>query len=145
MALKRAAGGGGDFLNFLELAQARTLVVFRVLELLPDEQMPSSVVQPVRVDVLICSGPEAGAVYTGEKVIGKGITSTLRRAYDPNEQVNDVAARLEAMTTGRVEWAAAQTPSDPEFAAIEKVYRDGAAFVPANGAPVGAGSGRPPF
>lgn len=140
--LKRASGGG-DFLDLKALAEARTLVVFKIRQFQADETMTNGIVNPVLVDVLICSGPQAGEVHPGERVIGRGITGTLRRGTSEGD---DVAARMELLGKGAVQYAAAQTPSDPEFDAIAAVYRDGAGFQNAMaGATNGATDIKAPF
>lgn len=117
----------GSFTDLDELAKDRTLVVFRVKQLLPERasKIPGRMNKPVLADMLICTGERAGEVTHNDDIIGNGITGALRRAGEGK----DVAARLEVIThsTG-TKYAGAQTCTDAELAEIQKVYRDGKGF-----------------
>lgn len=160
MALQRAARIGGDFLDLKELANAGpVLAVFRVREFLPAEPGDYGPNVPVIADVLVCSGPRAGEVHLGERFIG-AVTGTLRGVKNPKkgEQPappetavgDEIAARITVVERkGNAPFVGLDTPSDPEYAAIEQVHADGAAWnaapqVPAqaNGALAGS-AGRP--
>jgi hypothetical protein len=163
MALTRAPQGGGDGLDFDDvkqamqaLAKAGDLVVFRVLEVHEPVQMTGEV-HPVTADMVVCSGKSKGKTLLGFRHIGRGITGPLRKAAAGGDR--EVAARLE-LKSGVQKWIAAQTPSDADYAVIEKFYGDGKAVwngeplvelpdqAPANGlvrAGAGSDEDQPPF
>lgn len=118
------ATGGGDYVNrdeWLRLANAGTLVMFRVLAHLDPEKLSDKVktpADPVRADVVLVGGPRDGEVLMSEKLVGKGFTDMLRR-----EKVGaHVAARLVARKNGATEYAAANPCSGPELEALDVVY-----------------------
>jgi hypothetical protein len=125
MALQNASGG--SFTDLDELAKDKTLVVFRVRQLLEERpsQFPGNTIKPVLADMLICSGERKGEVTRNDDIIGAGVTGTLRRAGEGK----DVAARLEVITQpGRRPYIGAQTCTDEELAKIGPVYEDGKGF-----------------
>lgn len=127
MALTRAAAGGGDFGEIKEaligLAKKEAKVVFKVVQLHDEEEMPNGKVQPVTADMIVCSGPYKGKVLLDYRHIGRGITGPLRRAMQDGN--NEVAGRLECKKTGATEWVAIQTPNDDDFDLIANFYGDG--------------------
>jgi hypothetical protein len=151
MALKtppRAAEGQeGELINwgeeFKRLAADKTLVVFRVKERLEDEDYGNGPIPRLVNDILIASGPRKGEVHTDVWALGRGITNTLLRAYEPDktgETDNDVAVRLDLGQRGTTKYVQANEPSPIEVEAMDKVYRDGAGFNGSNGkAPAYAG------
>jgi hypothetical protein len=127
MALTRAPEGSSELDDIkaalLKLAEKEAKVVFKVLQLHPEEQLENGPVQPVTFDMIVCSGPHKGKVLLDFRTNWKGITGPLRRA---KAQGNDeVAARMELKKTGKTPWAAAQTPNDDDFELIENFYGDG--------------------
>lgn len=121
---RKAATGGGDWTDLEELADRRTLVVFRILEFLPEEPgkdrswKPN---QPVVADVLIASGPRRGEVTFRQKIIKGGVTNTLRA--DGNAVGDEIMTRLEIKAGAS--YIVAQTPSPVELAAIDALYEEG--------------------
>lgn len=125
MTLQNASGG--SYTDLDELARDKTIVVFRVRELLPERpsQFPGNSIMPVLADMLICSGPRTGEVTRNDDIIGAGVTGTLRRAGAGA----DVAARLEVIQQqGRRAYVGAQTCTEDELATAMKVYDDGRGF-----------------
>lgn len=166
MPLQRAVKTGGDFLDLKELCAesgGTVLAVFRVREFQPAENATGFVGQnvPVIADVLICSGPRVGEVHEGERFIG-AITATLRGVKNPNAQKNvpvlppvnevgaEIATRMKVLNPGKANaGVVGDTPSDVEYAEIERIYADGAAWtaaqttVPAQAANGMAAAGAP--
>lgn len=162
MALQRAIKTGGSFLDLKELAiDGPVLCVFRVKEFHAAEKATGfdGVNLPVIADVLVCSGPATGEVHLDERFIG-AITSVLRGVRNPRTakgeqpqapttQVGaEIVARVKVLNAGKPNaGAVGDEPSDAEFAAVEAVYQNGAAWnaVPAQrvSEPAGAGGNRP--
>lgn len=162
MALQKAIKTGGDFLDLKELCAesgGTVLAVFRIREFPAAEKGDFGPILPVIADVLVCSGPREGEVHAGERFIG-AITGTLRGVKNPKRDEpipapatapgSEIAGRLKVINEGKGNASAVlDTPSDVEYAAIEKVHADGAGWttaqvsVPAqasNGEPVAAGT-----
>lgn len=119
------ATGGGDYLDTKPLAQDKTLVVFKVLELLPDRPGNYGVNKPVLADVLICSGPRTGEVHEGGDYILGGITGPLRRAGAGKF----VAGVLEIVTKqGRNPFEGLNTASPEQLEKIKPVFKGGDGF-----------------
>lgn len=149
------ATGGGNWIDLDPLAREKTLVVFRVRELLadrPSKTIRNRINKPVLADLLICTGPQAGEVHRDQDLIGGGVVGTLRRAGAGA----DVAARLEVISSDGNPYVGAQTCTPEELEIISKVYDDGRGFERAtrlqNSTPAaqetasaGAGGSTPPF
>ena len=137
MALQRAPQLGGDFLDLKDLARGGpVLAVFKINEFCQPEAATgfAGTNVPVVADVLIASGPRAGEVVLGERLIG-AITAPLRGVRNPNAQkgigvqnpVNQVGAeivvRLKLVIPGKGnEGVVGDQPSEPETATVEQLY-----------------------
>jgi hypothetical protein len=109
-----AATAGGEFLNrdeMLALCDEQALMVFRPLEFLADEKMDKGVVKPVITDVYIVTGARAGEVRRSDKLIGNGITGTLRRTRIGD----DCMSRMQRARNGATEYPAANPPGPDQL------------------------------
>lgn len=157
MALQRATRvNGGGFLDLRELAREKPVVaVFRIREFETPERGDYGYILGVISDVLVCSGPSAGAVHLGERFIG-AVTSTLRGVPNPDPKDKgarpqppevavgaELVARVEVKNKGKQnEYTVLNEPSDADYAAAEEVYAGGDAWnTAAAPEPVAAGSG----
>ena len=122
---KRPSPPAGEWTKLHDYAKAHTLAVCRITEFQDAEQMQNGTVMPVVFDLLFVSGVDKGQVLKGERQIGKGITGTLRAG---NAVGDDVVVRMEIGKRGATEYVMFQVPSDPEFAAVEKLYTKGDPF-----------------
>jgi len=160
MALQKAIKTSGGFLDLKELAvDGPVLLVFRIKEFHAPEKATGfdGVNLPVIADVLICSGAATGEVHLEERFIG-AITAILRGVRNPRaakgEQPqppvtkvgDEIVARVKVLNAGKPNaGAVGDEPSDAEMAAVELVYRDGAAWNAPEQAPVSAGGGARPW
>jgi len=124
MPLGNATKGDADYVSsaeWYEMAQAGTLVMFRVLEILPEEKLSDDVdkpAHPVRADIYVATGPRKGELFLSEKVVGAGFTGMLRR----EEPGAHVAAQLVPRKRGATKYAAANTCTDDQLATLMKIY-----------------------
>lgn len=124
MPLNNATKGDADFVTSDEwyaMAQASTLVMFRVLEILPEEKLSEDVdkpAHPVRADVYVATGPRKGDLFQSEKLVGAGFTGMLRR----EKPGAHVAAQLVPRKRGATKYAAANTCTDDQLAELMKIY-----------------------
>src|SRR4051812_28762434 len=87
MSLDMATTVGGDYIDWVaEVAVHGPFpIVAKIVEYHGIEQMLSGSVYPVTIDVLFCGGSRKGEVERGEKVIGGGVTGTLRGVRNPKK------------------------------------------------------------
>lgn len=124
MPLGNATKGDADYVatdEWYAMAQAGTLVMFRVLEILPPETLNEDIgkpADPVRADVYIATGPRAGELFLSEKLVGAGFTGMLRR----EQPGAHVAAQLVPRKRGATKYAAANTCTDNQLSELMAIY-----------------------
>jgi hypothetical protein len=120
MAVKRAsAGGGGDWIDWVELGGEQALVAVELLRWDPDKDLGNGPVSPAVTNVLICDGSYAGTVKEDEEIIGKGMTNKLKEI----EVGDTLLARVEVKTRGSNTYAVFQRPTDAEADLIEEAMQ----------------------
>jgi hypothetical protein len=126
MPLGNASKGDADYVTtdeWFAMAQAGTLVMFRVLDILPPETLNEDIgkpAEPVRADVYIATGPRKGDLFLSEKLVGAGFTGMLRR----EKPGAHVAAQLVPRKRGATKYAAANTCTDDQLAELMRIYSD---------------------
>lgn len=109
---KRAsAGGGGDWIDWVELGGEEAVVVVHLIRWDPSKDLGNGPVKPAICNVLIVDGTYEGTVKTDEEIIGKGMTIKLQE-IEPGE---DLVARVMTKNRGTTTYAIFQPPTDEEY------------------------------
>lgn len=142
MALQRGIKVAGDYFDVGLYAKenGRSLMVFRIVSFEPPEPGDFGYKLPVVADVLVCDGPEMGAVYLGERHFGapsgplRGVKNPKRDEHPPfPAPVHKVGAELVYAVEyvdkkGAQAFVALNEPSIAEMKTVSAFYRDGAAW-----------------
>lgn len=121
MGRVKPKGGGGGTVDWVALAEHNPIVVLRHQGRLEDFQGRGGATPQVKLDMLVLSGPQAGRVVDGEKVIGKGITNEMTK----HAQGDDVPVRLSVLNSAGNDYCATQVPSAPEMELVDRLFPEG--------------------
>jgi hypothetical protein len=109
-------GGGGDWLDWVELGSDETLVAVELVRWDPQKDLGNGPVKPAICNVVICSGPQEGLVKMDEEIIGKGLTNKLDKIEVGQLLMSKVGTKMR----GSTEYAIFVEPTDEEYDAIEE-------------------------
>lgn len=114
-------GGGGGTVDWVALAESNPVVMFRRIRKLEDFNGRNGATSQILADMCVLTGPQAGRVVSGEKIIGRGITNEL----DRHDDGADVPCRLTVLKNAGNDYCATQVPSQPEMAVVDKLFPEG--------------------
>lgn len=123
MALQ-GASGSGEWLSRDEwnaLGDEGARVLFRVHAHQPERKMTNGPVYPVDCEVLILSGSRAGQYHPDQSVIGRGLTTPLRKVAVGN----DMLAVMGTGMNGATKYPQANPPEAGDLERAGELYADG--------------------
>lgn len=113
---------GGDYHDFELDCNAGALVLWRILEHQPRQVVGENECEPVKVDMVILDGPNKGLVRRGERLIGRGITGSLRKSRVGAETVSQMSWSVKNGKNGRP-FQCANPANAEQFAYADSVYK----------------------
>lgn len=131
----------GDYIDFKALSAEGAAVVMTIRELLEPEQSTYGEIEPVRARVIVLTGEQKGQVFEDEKIISKGITSSLRR----RDVGDDVVGRIRPYGQGRYPGLEREDSGDIELAEKALAHFDGAPAKASKAKASKADDDEPPF
>jgi hypothetical protein len=123
--------------DWLELAKAEAIVVFKRVERVEDYESPRAKekAEQYKVEVIVChskGGERTGEYYPPFKTTSRAIVSKFGDPLPPGEDGKGgragavdgevIGARIVAIGSGSSAYPAANEPSGPEWEAVEKFY-----------------------
>lgn len=121
---KKAVDGGGNYIGsagLIELGNVGGVVLFYKRRQLPDFQGDDGPATNVEVDLaVVAPSKRAGEFWPVQGIINKAVTSKL--ADEPDGTV--IAARIDVGKRGANKYPMANSPSEPEYAAVEAFYAE---------------------
>lgn len=119
---KKAADGGGNYIGsagLIELGNTGGIVLIHKRHQLPDFQGDDGPATNIKVDlVVVAPAKRAGEFWPTQGIINKAVTSKL--VDEPDGTV--VVGRLDVGKRGANKYPMLNSPSEPEYAAVEAFY-----------------------
>lgn len=121
MARGEVKGGGGDYNDWVAIAEHGPLVMFRRIRDGGTKDLGNGPRPIVVADSVVCTGPHAGKITLGEEIAGGGMTNELNRHPDGT----DLPCRMAVLQRAGRDYPAIVKASADEVAKIDEMFPPG--------------------